>query len=409
MNEVKSCSDKNHKNSTSKYDKDAVPINMFKNNKTDILYQMCEDCRNLNKKYRKTHNTASRNRYNKYKIKYNKSIENNNDFMYCPNLGHLSCSIHPRNRVPKLLFRKYAEDPNSPLTTCCLDCRTKIKKRSTSLLHNKIAEIEKSGKLCCHTCAKEIEPSHKNYVTCESCLGKTLQNRKDLKNSIIFNIKMEIMNKYQSCCNKCHYVFITENNKTVTELETVLVDDIRYLEYHNNFYEAVDFIETHTNKIVFPILHFDHLSEKELRETGRLKPEEKFIPKKDIISHLASEIAIRTEINKCQLVCSKCHLLETIKREKGSILYRRFQREKLEHVNALKLNGCCMCGYKNEFLPRFFHFDHIDPKNKIACISVIVKNEIYSFEDLLNEIEKCRVLCQFCHQLHTLSQINYYN
>ncbi len=45
----------------------------------------------------------------------------------------------------------------------------------------------------------------------------------------------------------------------------------------------------------------------------------------------------------------------------------------------------------------FFHFDHIDPSNKVAKIAEMVSRTV-AWKKILAEIEKCQVLCINCHK-----------
>lgn len=145
--------------------------------------------------------------------------------------------------------------------------------------------------------------------------------------------------------------------------------------YENNKYTSKDFINKHVKDIEWDILQLDHLTEKEQRERGMLKDDEIYIPKKQMVSKLSSLSAMKLEALKCQLLCVKCHLKETISRESGRYILSKShaERDKLSIVNELKLTGCSICGYMNTDLPRFFYFDHIDPSLKTKEISRMVK------------------------------------
>lgn len=146
-------------------------------------------------------------------------------------------------------------------------------------------------------------------------------------------------------------------------------------------------------------MQFDHLPENEQRIQGILKHDESYIPKKCLVSYAGTEFTIRAEAKKCQLVCIKCHLIETIRRESPSKKGSIFKIKKLNYVNNLKKKGCVSCGYQNNDLPRFFHFDHLEPINKIESIS-------YTYDEMLSEIEKCQLLCANCHTIKTNNQRN---
>ena len=65
-------------------------------------------------------------------------------------------------------------------------------------------------------------------------------------------------------------------------------------------------------------------------------------------------------------------------------------------INMIKLNrGCAICGYNESATALDFH--HIDRKNKKYNISAMVR-EGFSMREILQEIEKCEVLCSNCHR-----------
>ena len=76
-------------------------------------------------------------------------------------------------------------------------------------------------------------------------------------------------------------------------------------------------------------------------------------------------------------------------------------------INKYKMKfGCAICGYKNH--PAALSFDHIDPttkyrnKNgKVVQVSDMIKSGRYSWNTIMEEIGKCRVLCMNCHMEHT--------
>lgn len=73
--------------------------------------------------------------------------------------------------------------------------------------------------------------------------------------------------------------------------------------------------------------------------------------------------------------------------------HRRIRKEKL-----LKLLGgqCVLCGSIKDL-----EFDHIDPVDKVF---VICDNLTRSFNELLEEIKKCQLLCHSCHLEKTIQQ-----
>ncbi len=78
--------------------------------------------------------------------------------------------------------------------------------------------------------------------------------------------------------------------------------------------------------------------------------------------------------------------------------YRVIKRR--EFIDAFKLQkGCCLCGYNEH--PVALDFDHLEPKDKKFTIGT--KYIQAKEEDLLKEIQKCRILCANCHRVETLN------
>lgn len=73
-------------------------------------------------------------------------------------------------------------------------------------------------------------------------------------------------------------------------------------------------------------------------------------------------------------------------------------------LEYLSTRACVIC---NENDVRVLEFDHLDQKTKTFTISQAVRLN-YSWDDVLLEIEKCRILCANCHKKHTATQGNWY-
>ena len=84
--------------------------------------------------------------------------------------------------------------------------------------------------------------------------------------------------------------------------------------------------------------------------------------------------------------------------------YRRAKREEYKAwQQEIKLEkGCARCGYKEHACA--LDFNHLDPDNKKFNIS----SDVTTKERLLEEVNKCEILCANCHRVHT--QLNdHYN
>lgn len=404
MEETKTCSIISHHCSGSIYDKNKVPIKLFEKENSNIMYKSCEDCRAYDK-------NKIADRKKRHKEQYELSLKNK-EFMYCPGRAHLTTSELDRDKVPKISFRQFKDHEDSPLFTYCEDCRIAETSKVSKYNKNKAIESIENGMVRCSQCKYEISTDdlalNRNGeigTCCKPCKLKEYVREMHMQ-ELSQQIKLEMMEKYESCCYVCNNVFIKNpsNVKIMIEIVTYLINGIRYLEYDNITYQSLDFILSNKNNLMLQVLQFDHLTEIEQRERGMLKDHQPFIPKKFAVLDARNDFLMRKEAAKCQLCCMKCHLLETIRREKKVGVLNKAGRIKLNHINKLKETGCVLCGYQNHTLPRYFHFDHIDVENKIERISQYVEDK-YTFQDLLKEIEKCRILCQPCHFIHTQDQL----
>ena len=78
---------------------------------------------------------------------------------------------------------------------------------------------------------------------------------------------------------------------------------------------------------------------------------------------------------------------------------------RLKILEYLKTNPCVICGESD---PIVLCFDHIDPKTKVANVSVLVSRHTRKWETVYKEIKKCRVLCANCHTRETAKQQGWY-
>lgn len=70
-------------------------------------------------------------------------------------------------------------------------------------------------------------------------------------------------------------------------------------------------------------------------------------------------------------------------------------------LDTLKLEkGCAVCGFREH--PGALHFAHLDPLAKNFNVGHYRVGR--SWDALLAEIEKCRVLCANCHAVETVTR-----
>lgn len=70
-------------------------------------------------------------------------------------------------------------------------------------------------------------------------------------------------------------------------------------------------------------------------------------------------------------------------------------------VNLLKDKPCKDCG--NKFPPYCMDFDHLPQYKKYKHVSTLV-NRGFILEKILEEIEKCELVCANCHRIRTFSR-----
>jgi hypothetical protein len=391
------------------YPKNKVPRKLFEIENTDNLTKTCLNCRNHN---------ILQPKIKEIEIdEYYETIDDECEVMTCLSKKHDN-TIYPKNKVPVKFFIKYPNIPNSPLTKNCEKCRKKRAEEHEEQRKNSALKAEEKGLFYCISCDSTVKHSERGInidgtlaANCTSCHDKRSENNKILKQFFI-KLKHEYVQKYQSCCYLCNKIYIY-NNDILTPIETILEGNIRYIEYNNIIYYVNDFINEYSSIINVDMLHFDHLSETEQRERNIIKPDEPFLNKKDQVSRMSNEIKMRFEASKCQLLCGKCHVIETIRREDEKRIEKHGNINpikitgsnaiKRDYVDKLKKQGCSVCNHVDTNLLRFFHFDHIDPALKIDNITTMIYGK-YSFEQLVTEINKCRIVCLHCHVVHTQTQ-----
>lgn len=124
------------------------------------------------------------------------------------------------------------------------------------------------------------------------------------------------------------------------------------------------------------------------------------------------------KVNRLHAQCKDCY--KEHRKQYQASHYLKYKEEYLERARKrrkelrnefrtkmlLYLSGkrCVIC---KESDIRTFEFDHIDPRNKKFSISQAVRLG-FGWEDVVIELEKCRILCANCHKKHTASQAAWY-
>jgi hypothetical protein len=88
-------------------------------------------------------------------------------------------------------------------------------------------------------------------------------------------------------------------------------------------------------------------------------------------------------------------------RTRRAAIKKALQTKMTEYLSD---KSCTLCGESDR---RVLDFDHIEPSLKSFGIAQGITNGL-TWERLLLEIDKCRILCANCHRKHTATQRGWY-
>lgn len=251
---------------------------------------------------------------------------------------------------------------------CCRKCKT---------------DSSKSGRyINCKHCDKEFYCQRKaNKVYCsEDCRILWKKSNKDKLNKYIFTHKCLVCeNNYNSfngrvgfCSKKCQYIKERSESKKTTKLRS---DKLLELSGGKCLYCGYNKCKR--------ALTYHHINPKTksfaLDATG-------------ISSHSWEKVLEERE--KCLLLCQNCHAIlhENERKLKVSNTKQRAAESKSRLIDEFD-SKCGKCGFTYDGL-QAFTFHHIDKTTKSFQIS---GNLLKPFEELLNEVKKCELLCFNCH------------
>lgn len=408
--ETRFCPAKQHTFVSQGHNSREASIILFRKNPNDPnspLLKNCLDCRKYSRE-------VSARFTNKHLELHEESKKKGDGYLYCPHKSHETLSKIKRDQVPEEMFLKDVNNPNSQMVQQCSDCR-KIRSEQVKIFRQvKKSEAKELGRFYCTNCHHSYDLNRValnldgSYSTlCVNCKIGEKQRSVSIRDYYRL-VKMEQLVALNASCNKCKSLYIRDpTDQSLVELKSFETDEGRMVVFDGETFLAKDIIASGSDMLELDTLELDHLPEDEMRAKGLLQPDETYIPKIRNVSKMSSEYAIKSEASKCQLICMRCHVEETVRREGvGKDITDRsyLEREKMTYVNSLKSEGCQICSYVNVDLLRFFHLDHLNPLEKIECIARMVKDKTYSLDDVKAEIAKCRVLCGNCHKLHTKDQ-----
>lgn len=414
--EYKECQG-NHQNCVgSPYPKNKVPVSLFRKNPDDTnskTFRTCFHCRNYNTIKTRRYAVKKSRKIREIKAKL---VSENSKFSYCSHSSHdtiVKFSI-PRDKVPIESFLKYPDDPKSQVLDTCLECREFLKGKHEISKDDYIFSAKLEGLFWCPGCRKNIENEERclnldgTYGSlCTECKDRKIESNKKVSRNYL-NLKLEFIKKYQCSCYICKCLYFRPENDSlcVTKIPTYEKEDgERYARLDGEEFSVKNIIDVRYEKLELSIIEFDHLTEEEQRERKMLLPDQKYVPKVDMVSKIRGKHAMKVESGKCQHLCAKCHINETIRREgiHKTVRTNGVTFEKINYVRLIKKDGCSSCGDVGGHY-RFYDLDHLDPKSKRTEISRMVITS-YSLEDVIEECKKCRVLCKHCHIIRTIRQI----
>lgn len=210
---------------------------------------------------------------------------------------------------------------------------------------------------------------------------------------LILLLNLKIMRKTKSVIKECkihgltEYAVISSTNKTYCrKCKAEQVNKRRNI-LLKKCYKYLGNKCSKCNK-QYDIYDFHHINEKE----------KLFEINKGISRNLSFE-KLKSELDKCILVCGNCHTEihydEDLKNDVKLITaYKKQQKRHKTKLQAIEYLGgkCSKCGYNKCKDALVFH--HNNSNEKEFTIGDFLQN---GFEFIKNELDKCSLLCRNCH------------
>ena len=115
-----------------------------------------------------------------------------------------------------------------------------------------------------------------------------------------------------------------------------------------------------------------------------------------------------SELTQEQIEQHRAYSKERYQRKREADLARkkRVRQERLSKLYDIHGNKCADCAVTDKPYG-FFDFHHLDPSKKEGSISALLSSA--SMDKVLNELDKCVMLCPSCHRLRHLETGHYVN
>lgn len=311
----------------------------------------------------------------------------------------------------------------------CNICNKNFISKSTYYIHNREVHTHNNCKYTkCEFCKENFHSpifnkNKKNpyYLKCEKCRELQLKlNTNDLKSESyvykdddryflntgkyiqvchIYNCNTETNNNNKKCnlhinvttklCrgNKCNNYFIL-NEFNFCEICRERNNKSKMKKRYNLYDLKIQLggkCKDCNSKELFK-LEFDHINPKfKTKQITRIHPDK-----------------LEKELENIQLLCSLCHRIKSYNEQKIKTQKNNNNKKIVIQIKK-EINRCQICNWTHEddnILSYCLDFDHIYGE-KYKQISNLFN---YKKETLLNEIDKCRILCRACHQIWTCLQ-----
>lgn len=143
-----------------------------------------------------------------------------------------------------------------------------------------------------------------------------------------------------------------------------------------------------------------------LYDTKRCGGCKEILPKSQFGKNRGREDGLQSQCKECCNAASTRWRQNNLEKSRGWTLEARKKataenRERL--LEYLLSHPCVECG---EADPIVLEFDHINPEEKEKSISALVRSR--KWESVMQEIEKCQVLCANCHKRRTAKQFGWW-
>ena len=395
----------------------AVPIELFRRKPEDPTSSICKECYHCRGYKNVAVAKIEKNHLARYHHSKQLDLEGKSSVMYCPSKVHGGRikSEYNRDAVPVDRFRRIPGNPKSDMWENCLECRNHFAGNYRVLVAERVERAVQIDMVCCGRCRKFIKRSElpltkqgEIAACCFDCTNRGMDVLDELRDCLNA-LKLEFILKNEASCCRCKYLYFKPEGDSlcVRRLETYLKEDgHRYVTFEGVECSVTRIIEFCKDHLELTIIEFDHLTEQEQRDRKILLPHEPFVPKHDDVTKYKSVHNMRLESKKCQNLCVVCHVIVSTERDGTITNHLGKHRQKLDYVDDLKAKGCSSCGFSWPSFPRVLDMDHINPKTKRDTLANMVNDGKYTLEDVIQECNGCRVLCKYCHKIHTRRQID---